>query len=202
MTAASPAASVSVPTDRSSSTSPKSEAAKRDSSRRDLSSAPRREEAPAMTMRVEAMSCQLKIIREAGRRSKRWEGRFGLKSVLLRDAGGSRGEPVAEKTDEMESNAGYGVGAGEEHQRDLRKLPDDGAHQDEENDKQRRLLLRPGNVLETVVADRAGHERTERGGNQKPGDRPAPVVQGDFEAVNERGDNAGCRRGGHPYEKL
>src|SRR2546430_2683494 len=108
-----------------------------------------------------------------------------LKSVLLRDAGGSRGEPVAEKTDEMEGNAGYGVGAGEEHQRDLRKLPDDGAHQDEENDKQRRLLLRPRNVLETIVADRAGHERTERGGNQKPGDRPAPVMQRDFEAVND-----------------
>src|SRR5260221_3012553 len=77
MTAASPAASVSVPTDGSSSTRRKSEAAKRDSSRRDLSSAPRREEAPAMTMRVEAMSCQLKIIREAGRRSEKWEGRFG-----------------------------------------------------------------------------------------------------------------------------
>src|SRR5258706_16471840 len=70
MTAASPAASVSVPTDGSSSTRRKSEAAKRDSSRRDLSSAPRREEAPAMAMRVEAMSCQLKIIREAGRWSE------------------------------------------------------------------------------------------------------------------------------------
>src|SRR5438552_1971473 len=201
MTAASPAASVSVPTDKSSSTRRKSEAAKRDSSRRDLSSAPRREEAPAMTMRVEAMSSQLKIIREAGRWSEKWEGRFGvvggtktvpgrLKSVLLRDARGSRGEPVAEKTDEMESNAGYGVRAGEEHQRDFRELPDDGAHQDEENDKQRRLLLRPGNVLETVVADRASHERGERGGQQKPGDRPAPVVQGNFEAVNDRGNYA------------
>src|SRR5437667_10833073 len=116
MTAASPAASVSVPTDRSSSTSPKSEAAKRDSSRRDLSSAPRREEAPAMTMRGEAMRCQLKIIREAGRRSAGGEGRFGLKSALLRDAGGSRGEPVAEEADEVEGNTGYGRLAGHEPQ--------------------------------------------------------------------------------------
>src|ERR1700676_337851 len=51
MMAGSPAASVSVPTAISSSSKEKSHPAKRLSSRSDLSSAPSREDAPAITMR-------------------------------------------------------------------------------------------------------------------------------------------------------
>src|SRR5712672_2782780 len=60
MTAGSPPASVSVPATVSSSTNERSQLANRLSSRRDFSSAPSGEEAPAITIRWESLEADMK----------------------------------------------------------------------------------------------------------------------------------------------
>src|SRR5215471_21696754 len=73
ITAASPPASVRVPAAVSSSSRRKSEAAKRLSSSRDFSSAPRRDEAPAMTIRRDSRGIVMgPDYEEAVRETKRW----------------------------------------------------------------------------------------------------------------------------------
>src|SRR6266849_3839287 len=84
ITAGSPAASVNVPTAISSSSSEKSQPAKRLSSSKDLSSAPRREDAPAITMR--------------------WESRG--RGIELRSPGS---DAVAERANDLQDKSSDGV---------------------------------------------------------------------------------------------
>src|SRR5438128_698939 len=122
--------------------------------------------------------------------------------MALEGTSGTRDEAVAEETDEVKSDARGRVGASEEHESDFREFPNYSTHQDEENDKKRGLLFGPRNVLEAVVADGAGHERTEGRGQNEPGDGPAPTVKRYLVAVDQRRDYpCGCRSW-HAHKKF
>ena len=96
----------------------------------------------------------------------------------------------------MHNQAADNVGGREKGQDNFGIFPDNGDEEAEQDDGKRRLAARPGDVFEAVVADGAGHERAEGGGEKKPGHGPTLVVYRSFESVDERGDEAGrsgCR---------
>src|SRR5689334_22516289 len=102
MTAGSPPASVKVPAAVSSSTREISHPAKRLSSSKDFSSAPRREEAPAITMR--------------------WESR----GVDIESRGARRSDAIAERANKLQNQTAYDVKGREKSQDDFGIFPDDG----------------------------------------------------------------------------
>src|SRR5260370_1395956 len=96
--------------------------------------------------------------------------------------------------------AGHSVGTGKNHENKFRVFPDDGDQKTQQHNRQGRLASRPGNIFEAVVTNGAGHQRAERGGEPKPGQGPALVLQRRLESVHERGDYAGRGRGGHGHK--
>ena len=98
---------------------------------------------------------------------------------------------MAQRANDLQDKSSDGVDGREEDQHDFRIFPDDGDEEAQENDGEGRLAAGPGDVLEAVITDGAGHERAESRGEEEPGHSPTLVVQRSFKSVHEGGDDAG-----------
>ena len=87
---------------------------------------------------------------------------------------------MAERANKLQNQTAYNVKGREKSQDDFGIFPDDGDEKAEKDDGERGLAAGPGNIFETVIADGAGHERTESCGEEEPGHGPALVVDGSF----------------------
>ena len=92
---------------------------------------------------------------------------------------------MPEKTYDVQDYACSRVRAGDDHQSVFRESPNDADQQADQDDRQRGLLTRPRNIFETVVANGAGHQRTQDPRKRKPSHGPPPIMQRKFESVYE-----------------
>src|ERR1700737_3369738 len=109
---------------------------------------------------------------------------------------------MAKDANELHNETAHDIAGCEESQNDFGIFPDDGDEQAQENDGERRLAAGPGDVLEAVVANGAGHERAEGGDDEEPEHGPTLVGQRNLQSVHEGGDNAGGGGGGKAARKF
>src|SRR5256885_13877345 len=85
---------------------------------------------------------------------------------------------MTQDADDVQRKSTDGINGGHYHKDDFGIFPDYGDKQAQEDDGQGWLASRPRDIFEAVVADCAGHQRAEYGGEKKTGPGPGFVLKG------------------------
>src|SRR5216684_3876688 len=92
-------------------------------------------------------------------------------------SGGTRRRVLPGVADDMEHHAGYGIAASDQQQRNFEIIPNNGEKYQQNQNQDTGLLFSPGQILETIKTDGAGHQSGQGHGKNQPRNGPAPVPQ-------------------------
>src|SRR6266849_4910100 len=135
---------------------------------------------PAASVKIAATASS--STRRKSDAAKRLSSRSAFSSARFQGSGhgsrscGTRRRVLPGVADDMERHAGYGIAASDQQQRNFGIIPNNGEKYQQNQNQDAGLLFSPGQILETIKTDGAGHQSGEGHGKNQPRNGPAPVA--------------------------